>query len=153
MDTIKNWLELAKQHHLRVTNEVSTDDLSLCANLLSIPTTHTIAVTITFMKNGKKKNAAPPHVFARVMKVIEHLMQGVDDEGYKISDHFQPVNLSTQWYYTLDCHRIFFITESAAPVFIAELIKQRYLQVIMGNDVKEVRVIADTGQYQFNIKF
>ena len=153
MDTIKNWLELAKQHHLQVINEVSTADLSLCVNLLSIPTTNTIAVTITFMKNSKKKNAAPPHVFARVLRTMEHLMQGVDDEGYKISDHFQPVGLSTQWYHTLNCHRIFFITESAASVFIAELIKQRYLQVIMGTEIREVRLIADTRHYQFNIKF
>ena len=153
MSTIKNWLELAKQHNLQVINEADTNDLALCVNLLNIPTTGTVAVTVTFMKNRVKKNAAPPQVFARTMGLIERLMRGIDDEGYNLSDRFQSVSLSTQWYYVLNCHRIFFITESSTPVFIAEFLKQKQIQAIKGQEIKEVRFIAETGFYHFDIKF
>ena len=153
MSTIKDWLELAKQHNLQVINESTTDDLALCINLLTIPTTTTVAVTVSFLKNHKKKNAAPPQVFARAMTVLERLMRGIDDEGYDISDRFQVVNLSTQWYYTLNCHRIFFITESSTPVFVSEVMKQKYIQAFKNLGIKEMRYIANTTHYQFNIKF
>lgn len=153
MSTIKNWLKLAKQHDLQVINEADTDDLALCVNLLNIPTTDTVAVTVTFMKNRVKKNAASPQVFARTMGLIERLMRGIDDEGYNLSDRFQSVSLSTQWYYVLSCHRIFFVTESSTPVFIAEFLKQKQIQAIKGQEIKEVHFIAETGFYHFNIKF
>ena len=149
---IKDWLILAKQHNLRVTNEASTDDLSLCINLLSIPTANTVAVTVTFLKNQRKKNAAPPWSFAKVMGVLENIMREIDDEGDTLTDRFQPVDLSLQWYRTLDCHRIFFITETSLPSFISTLLRQNRLNLIKIQGVTEIRLIADAQQYCFNIK-
>lgn len=152
MSTIKNWLALAKQHDLRVTNEAATNDLSLCVNLLSIPTVDTVAVTVTFLKDQKKKNAAPPWHFARVMGVLESIMREIEDEGDAITDHFQPVDGSVQWYRVLDCHRIFFITETVTQNFISSFLRRNRLDLIRSQGVKGVCLIADTQQYRFNIK-
>lgn len=152
MSTIKDWLILAKQHNLQVNNESITDDLSLCINLLSIPTVNTVAVTVTFLKDRKKKNAAPPQIFAKVMKILESIMQEIDDEGNMVTDRFQPVDLSVQWYYILNSHRIFFITETAAADFISSFFRKNRLKMITAQGIKGVCLIADTQQYRFNIK-
>lgn len=152
MSNIKDWLTLAKQHQLRVTNEAATSDLSLCVNLLSIPTVNTVAVTVTFLKDQKKKNAAPPWNFAKVMGVLESIMREIEDEDDTVMEYFQPVDGSFQWYRVLDCHRIFFITETAAPNFISSFLRRNRLDMIRAQGVKGVCLIADTQQYKFNIK-
>lgn len=152
MSNIKNWLTLAKQHHLRVTNEAATSDLSLCVNLISIPTVNTVAVTVTFLKDQKKKNAAPPWNFAKVMGVLESIMREIEDEDDTIMEYFQPVDVSFQWYRVLDCHRIFFITETVAQNFISSFLRRNRLDAIRAQGVKGVCLIADTQQYNFNIK-
>lgn len=152
MSNIKSWLSLAKQHNLRVINEATTDDLALCINLLSIPTVNTVAVTVTFLKNQKKKNAAPPWTFAKVMGVLESIMREIEDEDDTVIEHFQPVNGSFQWYRVLDCHRIFFITETVVQNFVSSFLRRNRLDIIRAQGVKGVCLIADTQQYKFNIK-
>lgn len=152
MSNIKNWLNLAKQHDLRVTNEAATDELSLCINLLSIPNVDTVAVTVTFLKDQKKKNAAPPWNFAKVMGILESIMREIEDEDDTVVEHFQPVDGSFQWYRVLDCHRIFFITEIVVQNFISSFLRRNRLDVIRAQGVKGVCLIADTQQYKFNIK-
>ena len=152
MSNIKDWLTLAKQHQLRVTNEAATSDLSLCINLLSIPTVNTVAVTVTFLKDQKKKNAAPPWNFAKVMGVLESIMREIEDEDDTVIEHFQPVDGSFQWYRVLDCHRIFFITETVVQNFISSFLRRNRLDMIRAQGVKGVCLIADTQQYKFNIK-
>lgn len=152
MDSVNNWLELAKQHNLKVTNEADTDDLSLCINLLTIADTNTVAVTVSFVKDRRKKNSAPPQAFAKIMRLLERIMRDIDDEGAKLTDRFQPVNLSTQWYTILNCHRIFFITESAVPDLVTLLIRYNCLIQLKSQGIAELRLIANTQQYRFNIK-
>lgn len=152
MDTIKDWLELAKQHKLITTNEADTDSLSLCINLLSVPTANAVAVTVTFLKNRRKKNACPPTSFAKVMRVIEQIMRNIDDEGQQYTDRFQPVAMSNQFYLVLNCHRIFFITETATPKFISAILAKTRADIIRAQGISEIRIIANTQQYSFNIK-
>lgn len=156
MEAIKHWLTLAKQHNLQVINEAATNDLSLCINLLSIPQTNTVAtvaVTVTFLKNQKKKNAVPPINFAKIMGVLESIMQEIEGDDGSLEAHFQPVDSSYQWYHMLDCHRIFFIPETTTPDFISSFFKKHRISTIKSQGITGVCIIADTHQYKFNIKF
>lgn len=150
MNTIKQWLELAKKNHLQVTNISDSDELSLCINLLEIVDSNVVAVTVTVMKDGRKANALPPWAFAKVMFTIENLMKNLNCND---SELCKPVTLDTKWYQVLKCHRIFFIPETLVANFIALFLSVNYLNQIKSQELSNVYILAKTTQFYFNSKF
>ena len=153
MESIKNWLELAKRNKLKVTNVSETDEVSICVNLLSIPDSDAVAITVTVMKDQKKKTALPSWVFAKVMGIFERTLRDIEDDLIHSSQFFKPVSLSTEWYKVLDCHRIFFIPETSVPDFISTFLSRNKLNVIKISGVSEVCLIVNTLQYYFVSNF
>ena len=153
MDSIKTWLNLAKQDKLKVVNVTETDEVALCVNLLSISKSDAVAITVTVMKDQKKKNALPPGVFARVIGLFERTLRDIDDVRVQSSQFFKPVSLDTEWYKVLDCHRIFFIPETSVPEFISTFLSRNRLNVIKASGVSEVCLIVNTLQYYFVSNF
>ena len=153
MDSIKIWLELAKQNKLEVTNISETDEVAICVNLLSIPKSDAVAITVTVIKDQKKKNALPSWVFAKVIGIFERTLRDIEDNLIQSSQFFKPVSLSTEWYKVLDCHRIFFIPETSVPDFISTFLSRNKLNVIKASGVSEVFLVVNTTQYYFVSSF
>ena len=153
MDYIKTWLELAKEGKLVVTNVAASDAVSVCINLLSIPKSDAVAVTISVIKNQKKKNALPPGQFSAVMRIFERTLRDIDAGLVQASQFFKPVGLNTEWYKILDCHRIFFIPETSVAEFISTFLSRNKLNAVKANGIADVALIAETSQYQFISNF
>ena len=149
METIKNWLNLAKQHELKLTTYTETDELSLCVNLVSIPESDAVAV----VKDHKKKNALPSWIFAKVMGIFERILREIDEGVVKDSHFFKPVSLDTEWYKIIPCHRIFFIPEISVYDFIATFLSRNKLLVIKTQGIANVSLVANTTQYYFVANF
>lgn len=151
MDTINNWLKLAKKHKVEVVNVSVVDEPSLCVNLLSIPETDAVAITVTVMEQQKKKNALPPWKFAKVIGVFERILRDIDGNYIQSSPFFKPVPSETLWYRVLNCHRIFFIPETSVPDFISSFLSRNRLNVIKSSGVDEIFWLANTIQYNFGL--
>lgn len=159
MDLIKDLLNFSQQGKLQVVNISDSSELSLCLNLLSIPKCNAVAVTITVMKDGKKKNALPPWTFAAVMRVFEKLLKDIDDREFQNHGtyhelYFKPVSLKTEWYKVLNCHRIFFIPELSVSDFISAFLSKGKLNVVKeSGNLASVSLVVNTLQYYFNSSF
>ena len=153
MNSIKMWLDLAKAAKLSVINISDTPETSLCINLISIPKSDAVAVTITVMKDQKKKNALPPWVFSKVMGVVERTLRDIDESMVQSSQFFKPIGLDTEWYKVLNCHRIFFIPETSVSDFIATFLSRSKLNLVKSQGVSEVFLVVDTLQYYFSSSF
>ena len=147
MDSIKNWLNLAKKHKIELSTNTATDELSICVNLVSIPESDAVAVAITVMKDHKKKNALPPWAFSKVMGIFERIMRDIDEGLIKDSNFYKPISLDTEWYKVIPCHRIFFIPEISVYDFIATLLLRNKLVPIKTQGIAEVSLMANTSQY------
>ena len=160
MSNIKNWFCNIVNNELHAYNRVSNRDLSICFNFLQIPDTTTIVMTIAIMKNKVKKNSLNPTNFAKVMSCIESSIEEVywqecSDKEKIPKECFVSTNkmIDNQWYVQLCCHRLFFIPEEMLFPTIKHLFTQENIRTLKNNDLKEVAVLVNTDQYDFNAKF
>lgn len=151
MNEIQHWLKVAKENSLKVINMASVDDLAICLNILDIPKVDTSAITISVMKQGKKKNSLPPFCFAKVMRVFENLLEKLKND--EDSAYFKQVGTETKWYKVLDCHRIFFIPAPSVGDFLSLLLSKQGINLIKAQGLSEVYIIANTKYYNFSAGF
>lgn len=158
MSNIKYWYDIISRNEIHAYNKVSSRDLAVCFNFLQIPDTKTIVMTITVMKNKIKKNSLDPKSFAKLMTCVEeslsNTLRETREETFE-EEHFKNVKtqLSSQWYITLCCHRIFFVPESKLWDVIKNLFNQDNIRVLKNNDIEEVAVYVNVDSYDFNAKF
>lgn len=160
MKNIKKWLSLVTENSLHASNKVHIrKGMALSFNFLQIPSTSTVIIAVTIMKNRVKKNALNSGCFAKIMGIIEHalystLMELNTSEKME-EEYFVRTNdiLSNQWYIRLGCHRIFFIPKTSVWSVISNLFYRENVMEMRFNDLDEISVSVDTDDYNFHSIF
>lgn len=158
MKPIDKWLKIAKSNGIHACNRTSSKDVSACFNFIQLPDTDTVVLTLTVTKNGIKKNALEPGRFRALMNQVEDALSSAYiefEEELKYPEYFCSLksDLSTDWYVTLCCHRVFFIPEKAVFSVIQHLFTQDHTRYIKECGINEIAVYVNTEQYDFNGKF
>lgn len=162
MSNIKNWLDIISRNEIHAYNKVNSRDLSICFNFLQIPDTDTVVMTATVMKNKVKKNSLEPSNFAKLMTQIENSLSATEDEWEQLYSHTSSkeeyfVNikseLSSQWYISLCCHRVFFLPDTGVFFALKNLFNQANIRAYKNMGIDEISVFVNTDTHDFNAKF
>lgn len=154
-ELVKYWLSTAKETY-EVTNYSQTSETALSVNVFSIPNTYVTAVTVTILKNHKKKVALPACDFAKVMRIIEQVLFTLQDTYIDDSDpgrdcYFVPVDLNLNYWKSLECHRLFFIPPAKTADFYTQLITKQRLTAIKSVGITEVYLKVHTPNWDFEL--
>ena len=151
---VKNWLSIAKQEGIRTRNMSMTPEISICCNLVSIPYEDTVAFSIAFMRNFElQNNVIKPLDFPPLMDIFENTMNYLKEtypEYYK-PGHF--MRITDKWTGIFKCQRLFFIPENTVASLIMTLFTKENVQAIKTHGVREIYLVVNTTEYEYNSQF
>lgn len=158
MDNIKIWIKSIYNNNIRAVNKVSTNELAACFNFLEIPSTETIAITVSIMEGGVRKGRLDPQSFARLMKCVEDrltLSEQLATGEDVCPEHFKNLKskLELVVYYNMNCHRVFFIPKSALWITIDNLFNKSTNLVMKACGIAEIVAHLNTCNHNFVLKF
>lgn len=158
MNNIKTWIKAIYGNNIRAVNRVSTNELAACFNFLEIPSTETIAITVSIMEGGVRKGRLDPQSFARLMKCVEDklaLSEQLANGDDVCPEHFKNLKskLELVVYYNMNCHRVFFIPKSALWVTIDSLFDKSANLTMNVCGVSEIVAHVNTCNHNFVLKF
>lgn len=156
------WYNSILENKVVANNEVKGRGVFLCFNLLQIPTTHTVVMTVSVVENNKKKIALSSQSFFKIMSLLENSLSECEVEHQDSTtienekeEYFINLTnlLSDKWYKTLKCHRVFLIPESALFMVMSRVFSLGNINKIKLCDVDGVLARISTDSYKFVVKF
>lgn len=149
---LQNIYKSIRDNHVRSINNPTIDDLALSVNLLQIPNDNIVVMTITIMKDFKKKNAIPSLGFARVMKNIEDITDILSESREPDDLLFSTlVDIPVNWYKSLNCHRVILISEDSVMDFVSSFIERSNLKKLKLQDLKQIYLFVCVNKYKFSM--
>lgn len=158
MNNLKTWIRTIYDNNICAVNRVSTNELAACFNFLEIPSTGTIALTVSVMKGGVRKGRLDPQSFARLMKCVEDrltLSEQLATGEDVCPEHFKNLKAKLELvvYCNMNCHRLFFIPKSALWVTIDSLFDKSANLTMRVCGVSEIVAHVNTCNHNFVLEF
>lgn len=144
-----------KENKLKAYNHVHTQNLSMCINFLGTEQ-DTITMTLTIMKERRKKNSLDPREFAVALSLLEKWLDEIDVQ-YSVNEYpfFTPFRnqLPVSWYKYLECHRVFFIPKELLWQTIGHLFTSDNIARLQKTGLSEISVFVDTLEHEGSLNF
>lgn len=156
------WLKSIKNSRLSANNISKKSGICLCFNFIEIPESDTdypggVAVlTVSVMKDGARKNALNPQIFAQIMSGLEENLsflaesEGIFDIRLCTPTHSE---LPKNWYTTLGCHRVFFIPIELIWKLIPMITTRQNMYWYSGKSIELLTLVLQTSSYNGVLKF
>lgn len=157
MSEVNDWLKAIKEQEIHAVNKCNVEGLSLCFNFIEIPESNGIvALTLSVLNDGHRRNAMNPISFARIMNDIEGSLYNVAEIG-KVENPLCCCSVVSKidkdWYRFIRAHRVFFITKETLWVAIKEIFDSHGIECFKNEDVAGVSVYVNTSDYRCSMRF
>ena len=148
-----------RENKLSAYNQITTKNLGVCFNIIEVPgkkddmTVSTAILTVSVMKNRKRKNAMESSKFAKLMGIIEENLDyfsSCDEPPYFISLSRMIPN---KWYSSLCCHRVFLIPVPYVFEVIEHLFSKESVGQMIETGLSEVSLVVSTNNHDLYAQF
>ena len=140
-----------RKNKVKAYNYTHTQNLSMCINFLGTENQDTVIMTLTIMKQRKKKNSLDPREFAVALSLLEKWLDEVDAQ-YSVNKYpfFTPFRnqLPVSWYKYLECHRVFFLPKELLWQTIGHLFTSDNLAQLQDTGLSEISIFVDTSEHE-----
>ena len=147
-----------RENKLSAYNHVTTKNLGVCFNIIEVPSREEIPVntailTVSVMKNRKRKNAMESSKFARLMRVVEESLD--DFPSFDEHPYFTPLSrvIPNKWYSSLCCHRVFLIPVSYVFEVVEHLFSRESVGQMLETGLSEVSLVISTDNHDSYAQF
>lgn len=147
-----------RENKLSAYNQITTKNLGVCFNIIEVPskdgiTVNTAILTVSVMKNRKRKNAMESSKFAKLMGIIEENLEYFSS----CDEHLYFTSLSrvvpNKWYSSLCCHRVFLIPVSYVFEVVEHLFSKESVGQMIGTGLSEVSLVISTNNHDSYAQF
>jgi hypothetical protein len=158
MNKIETLYSSIIENKLSAYNQITTKKLGVCFNIIEIPSKENISVntavlTVSVMKNGKRKNAMESSKFAKLMRIIEKNLEhfaSCDEPPYFTS---LSRKIPNKWYSSLECHRVFLIPVSYVFSVVEHLFSKEVVGQMVGTGLSEISLVISTDSHDSYAQF
>ena len=155
-DILKQVYSAIKQNEVRAFNHSKTKDEAVCINLIEIPDTEHVVVTVTVLKDRKKKASLDYKSFAKLMTEIDRIFSHIreyesEDDG---TVYFKSLHsfVTNSWYNLLGCHRLFLIPKNYIFYVLDLLTEDKLAQTLRSFcGIKELNFYVNTSSHNLKI--